>query len=95
MNEELLNVRLGRLPIRLVVSDCAEGTMARYEIRNGNKRKTHSAKAGDEYDRPIEFPASVISDFRTHPDSEHSVTGPAPIPGGDDPGGTPVAMRAA
>ena len=96
MNEELLNIRAGRIPIMMVVSDCEDGTMTRFtRDALGNRRRTHFAKAGEEYERPVEFSASVIHAFRTHPEGEFSTTGPAPIPGGSDPGGPAVAMRAA
>ena len=95
MEAELLQIRQRQIPIRIVAVDAHAGTLARHESRDGNRSRTHFFEAGEEYERPVKFDAEIISTFRTAPPSDYYLLGPAPVPGGDNPGGTPAAVRAA
>ncbi|HYA07730.1 MAG TPA: hypothetical protein VEF90_17720 [Xanthobacteraceae bacterium] len=77
-----------------VVVDPHAGSMTRYEI-GGQLRKTHACSAAPEIERPVEFTVELVEGFRTHPPGEFYCGPLAPVPGGDTPGGTPAAARAA
>lgn len=95
MEEELKQIRAGGIPLAIVVTDCDEGSMVRFENRNGITKRTHRCGVEDDYPRPVEFSAEVIFGFRRHPSSQFYLLGPAPVPGGNDPSGAPAAMMVA
>jgi len=76
----------------VVVIDCHEPSLTRYECdENGNKRRTHSA-IGTE---PCLFDAGEVERFRTHPEGRFYVGPPAPPPGPlNTPGAPAVAVAA-
>lgn len=78
----------------LVITDSSNGTIRRYSDAGGQLRKTHMAGVEEGEELPVTFDVATVQAFRTHPPGEFYVLGPAPIPGGDDPGGAPVAVAA-
>lgn len=74
----------------VVSVDAHTGTLTRYEIGGPQRRKTHVASLG----KPAEFVPKLVEEFRRFPPSEFYVGPTIPIPGGDTPGGAPVAVAA-
>ena len=69
------------------------GVISRYEI-GGQLRRTHTATLPDDFPRPVLFDAGMVEDFRKGRFSEFYCGPLAPVPGGNNPGGTPMAMAA-
>lgn len=81
----------------LVYLDRFVGAISRYEIVGPGEglRRTHGAVLPLDIERPILFDAAEVARYVTNPPGDHYLRGPAPTPGGDEPGGTPAAAAMA
>lgn len=78
-----------------VITDSHEGSIRRYEDRDGVVTKTHKADVEGDWELPVTFGVEMVRGWLRHAPGEFYCLSPAPIPGTDDPsGGAPAAIAA-
>jgi hypothetical protein len=78
----------------LAYFDRINGVISRYEIGGYGLHKTHTGRVGDPADLPMTLDAEFCETFRAYGQSDLYCGPLAPIPGGSNPGGSPMSMAA-